>query len=139
MFPSEKYFYIQSRKSGLVLSCDGQEETGSKLVIRPKAEDDESQLWKYEHGFLVCKKTLLVMDIAGGDLKVDSKVLQYNRKKTMTHNQRWGMRDHFIYAVADPRLVLNAKEEEGSNIVVSTRILEDNDHQQWDIEVYQEE
>lgn len=25
------------------------------------------------------------------------------------HNQRWGIRDGFIYAVADPRLVLDTK------------------------------
>lgn len=32
--------------------------------------------------------------------------LLYNSR---AHNQRWGIRDGFIYPVADPRLVLNVK------------------------------
>ncbi|KAI8353362.1 hypothetical protein BD560DRAFT_408362 [Blakeslea trispora] len=138
MFPKEKYFYIRSNIEDFVLSCNGEEKAGTELVIRPKADDDESQLWKYDNGFLACKKTLLVMDIHGGDLKADSKLLQYNRKKTMAHNQRWGFRQGFIYASADPRLVLTAKPED-SAVVVSIRVTEDNDHQQWTLEPYEGE
>ncbi|KAI8370100.1 hypothetical protein EDC96DRAFT_503061 [Choanephora cucurbitarum] len=138
MFPKENYFFVKSKFDDLVLSCDGEEKAGSELVLRPKADDDESQLWTYDNGFLACKKSLLVMDINGGDLKAESKLLQYNRKKTMAHNQRWGFRQGFIYASADPRLVLTAKPEE-SAVVVSLRVMEDNDHQQWTLEPCEDE
>ncbi|OBZ86293.1 hypothetical protein A0J61_05657 [Choanephora cucurbitarum] len=137
MFPKENYFFVKSKFEDLVLSCDGEE----------KADGDESQLWAYDNGFLACKKSLLaywdenqswiLMEILG-DLKAESKLLQYNRKKTMAHNQRWGFRQGFIYASADPRLVLTAKPEE-SAVVVSLRVMEDNDPQQWTLEPYEDE
>ncbi|KAI8975527.1 hypothetical protein BDF20DRAFT_822229, partial [Mycotypha africana] len=94
------------------------------------------QLWMFEDGYLVNRKTSLVIDIEGGDLRCDQKVIQYDRKKTMAHNQRWQIRDGFIYAVADPRLVLTLKNEDGSRCFVSYRNLEDSELQQWYIEPY---
>ncbi|KAI7877326.1 uncharacterized protein EV154DRAFT_62178 [Mucor mucedo] len=136
MFPSEGYFYVKSQKNGLFVSVDGEDEAGSKLVTGPKGDDD-SQLWSYENGYLVSKQTAMVMDIEGGDLKSDKRVLQFNRKKTMTHNQRWGIRDGFVYVVADPRLVLDTQEDEGSYITVAVKKSEENDLQQWYLEPYE--
>lgn len=136
MFPTQGAFYIKSQKNGLYLSIDGEDEAGSKIITGPKT-DDGSQLWSFENGYLISKKTSFVMDIEGGDLKSDKNILQYNRKKTMAHNQRFGIRDGFIYAVADPRLVIDAKDEEGAYITIATRKLEENDHQQWYLEPYE--
>ncbi|KAI8642533.1 hypothetical protein BD408DRAFT_482715 [Parasitella parasitica] len=101
---------------------------GSKLIIKP-------QLWTFENGYLVSKKTSFVMDIEGGDLRSDKKVLQYSRKKTMAHNQRWGIRDGFIYAVADPSLVLECQDNDDD--VRVNRKTNDKEHQQWYIELYE--
>ncbi|CAO3646537.1 unnamed protein product [Mucor hiemalis] len=136
MFPTQGAFFIKSQKNGLYLSINGEDEAGSRIITGPKT-DDGSQLWSFENGYLISQKTSFVMDIEGGDLKSDKKILQYNRKKTMAHNQRFGIRDGFIYAVADPRLVLDAKDEEGSHIIISTRKLEENDLQQWYLEPYE--
>ncbi|GAN01056.1 hypothetical protein MAM1_0004c00487 [Mucor ambiguus] len=139
MFPNEGYFFLKSQKTGLVLDTNGENEAGSKLVIRPKGDESEveNQLWTFEQGYLISKKTSLVMDIEGGDLRSDKKVLQFDRKKTMAHNQRWGIRDGFIYPVADPRLVMDTKEDSGSPVTVTYRRTEDNDLQQWYLEPFE--
>ncbi|KAI9476501.1 MAG: hypothetical protein EXX96DRAFT_577376 [Benjaminiella poitrasii] len=138
MFPKHGYFYIKSQKTGFVVSNNDDDEAGSQLVIKPQTKD-ETELWSFELGYLINKKTLFVMDIEGGDLRSDKNVLQYERKKTMAHNQRWGIRDGFIYAAADPRIVLDSNEEEESTLFVTTRKLEENELQQWYLEPYTEE
>ncbi|CEP07761.1 hypothetical protein [Parasitella parasitica] len=121
-------------------------QAGTKLIIKPKkpqSDDHEldNQLWTFENGYLVSKKTSFgmkiyaFMDIEGGDLRSDKKVLQYSRKKTMAHNQRWGIRDGFIYAVADPSLVL--EHQENDDEVHVSRKTEDGKHQQWNIQLYE--
>ncbi|KAG2204350.1 hypothetical protein INT47_009392 [Mucor saturninus] len=133
MFPSEGYFYVKSQKNGLFVSVDGEDEG-----------DDDSQkvyscgVMKMDIWFLSkLQWASIMMDIEGGDLKSDKRVLQYNRKKTMTHNQRWGIRDGFVYVVADPRLVLDTQEDEGSYITVAVKKSEENDLQQWYLEPYE--
>ncbi|KAG2207081.1 hypothetical protein INT46_003616 [Mucor plumbeus] len=139
MFPSEGYFFLKSQKTGLVLDINGENKAGSKLVVRTKEDESnlDNQLWTFEHGYLVSKKTSFVVDIEGGDLRSDKRLLQFDRKKTMAHNQRWGIRDGFIYPVADPRLVLSAKEDSGSEVTVTYRKEEENDLQQWYLESFE--
>ncbi|RCI04768.1 hypothetical protein CU098_002478, partial [Rhizopus stolonifer] len=75
------------------------------------------------------------------DLKVGQKLLQYGRKITMAHNQRWGIRDGYIYASADPRLVLDVEggsDASGSQLITSIRKVEDNDYQQWELVPFEE-
>ncbi|KAL9559990.1 hypothetical protein PS6_000475 [Mucor atramentarius] len=154
MFPNEGYFFLKSQKTGLVLDINGEDEAGSKLVIRPKGDESEvdNQLWTFEQGYLISKKTSFGMEkknkkkvkkdgklmiFLDGDLRSDKRVLQFERKKTMAHNQRWGIRDGFVYPVADPRLVLDTKEDSGSEVTVTYRRTEDNDLQQWYLEPFE--
>ncbi|KAI8879764.1 carbohydrate-binding module family 13 protein [Backusella circina FSU 941] len=141
MFPRHGYFFIKSAQSDLYIYINGNDEADTKVIIGPKKEDEEDidyQLWKHENGFVVNKKTNLVMDLEGGDLKSGQKIVQYDRKKTMAHNQRWNIRDGYIYASADPRLVLDTKdEEEGLKVYSEVKKTEDNGSQQWVVEPFQ--
>ncbi|CEP12062.1 hypothetical protein [Parasitella parasitica] len=110
----------------------------TNLVIWPrKPENDwDNQLWRAEDGFLINKKSGLVMDIRGGNLQSDSQIVQYERKITMAHNQRWGFRDGFIYCLADPRLVLDIKggsDKNGTEVILYKRKDKNNQNQQWTI------
>ncbi|KAI8991560.1 ricin B lectin domain-containing protein, partial [Mycotypha africana] len=97
-------------------------------------------LWRWENGYLINKKSGLVMDIRGGNLLSDSYIVQYDRKMTQAHNQRWGYRDGYIYCLADPRLVLDIRgggHKEGTRICLYTRKdSDDNENQQWIVEPY---
>ncbi|CEI95919.1 hypothetical protein G6F70_001921 [Rhizopus microsporus] len=141
MFLKDKAFYIASKKTGLVLSTNGYTEEGTKITVQNKT-GEEHELWQFENGFLINKSSSLVLDIIGGDLRVGQKVNLWGRKKTMTHNQRWGIRDGYIYALADPRLVLDLEgdcEDEGTHIVTNSRRVENNDLQQWTLIPFAEE
>ncbi|KAI8880714.1 carbohydrate-binding module family 13 protein [Backusella circina FSU 941] len=139
MFPNDSYFILRSQKNGHVLYVDDSTKAGANVIVGPQDEEViDSQLWTFDNGYLINKKSSLVMDIEGGDLKSDKKILQYDRKKTMAHNQRWGIRDGFIYAVADPRVVLDSKDgEEGTKILAAYKKLEENDSQLWAYELVQ--
>ncbi|SAM02374.1 hypothetical protein [Absidia glauca] len=129
-FPENTYFYIKTSTGQNVVDVH----QGS---IDKTGEDSDNQLWRFENGFLINKKSDLVLDIEGGDLKVEKKILQYDRKHTRAHNQRWGYRDGFVYIRADPRIVLDIKgedEDEGTKVITFKRKLEDNADQQWIIE-----
>ncbi|KAI7862857.1 ricin B lectin domain-containing protein [Spinellus fusiger] len=140
-FPLNGYFYI---KSQAVESCldvyNGAVEPDAALIIWPlKSEDNDNQLWRYEDGFLVNKKSNLVMDVRGGDLSSDKPLVQYDRKMTMAHNQRWGYRDGFIYILADPRLVLDIKggrTKDGTKVILYERKESDTINQRWSIVPY---
>ncbi|KAI9274583.1 ricin B lectin domain-containing protein [Phascolomyces articulosus] len=144
-FPVEGYFYIKSQTSNLVLDIDdGKTDPGANLIVYSQkdhdAEDNDNQLWRYDDGFLTNKKSGLVLDVSGGDLKADKDIVQYGRKLTMTGNQRFGLRDGFIYARADPRLVLDIKggeSSEGTQVLLYKRKENDNDNQQWTIELHE--
>ncbi|ORY93194.1 ricin B lectin domain-containing protein [Syncephalastrum racemosum] len=104
------------------------------------ADDNDNQLWSYDDGFLTNKKSGMVLDIRGGDLKADKEIVQYDRKLTQTLNQRFGYRDGYIYMRADPRLVLDIKgddTEKGAKVILYQRKSEDNDNQQWEIEPFE--
>ncbi|KAI9493242.1 ricin B lectin domain-containing protein [Zychaea mexicana] len=141
-FPVDGFFYIKSQKNGLVLDIDdGKTDPGASLIMWSQkaadAEDNDNQLWRYADGFVTNKKSGLVLDISGGDLKSDKQIVQYPRKLTMTSNQRFGLRDGFIYARADPRLVLDIRgddDAEGAKVLLYKRKEAENDNQQWVVE-----
>ncbi|KAI8341822.1 ricin B lectin domain-containing protein [Chlamydoabsidia padenii] len=139
-FPENTYFYIKTSTGENVVDVhEGSLEKGAHIIIwKQKTGDDcDNQLWIYNDGFLMNKKSSLVLDIDGGDLKVEKKVKQYDRKSTRAHNQRWGYRDGFIYSRADPRIVLDIKggnEDEGTRVITYKRKAEENANQQWTIE-----
>ncbi|KAL0097107.1 carbohydrate-binding module family 13 protein [Phycomyces blakesleeanus] len=66
-------------------------------------------LWMHEDGFIINKKSGLVLDIRGGELKKDKLVIQYSRKPGLAQNQRWSYDDGFIFPTAAPHLVLDIK------------------------------
>ncbi|SAM02508.1 hypothetical protein [Absidia glauca] len=139
-FPESTYFYIKTGTGENVVDVhEGRIEKGAHIIIwkQKVGEDADNQLWSFEDGFLKNKKSSLVLDIDGGDLKVEKKLQQYDRKATRAHNQRWGYRDGFIYSRADPRIVLDIKggtEDEGTRVITYKRKAEDNANQQWSIE-----
>ncbi|KAI8345282.1 ricin B lectin domain-containing protein [Choanephora cucurbitarum] len=113
----------------------------SNIIIWPQkhGDDKDNQLWRSEDGFLINKKSNLVMDIRGGDLLSDKPIVQYDRKITMAHNQRWGFRDGYVYCLADPRLVLDIRgggSKDGTKVILYKRKDTDNENQQWVIEPY---
>ncbi|ORZ20456.1 ricin B lectin domain-containing protein [Absidia repens] len=139
-FPEGTYFYIKTITGENVMDVhEGKTESGAHIIIwqQKTGEDRDNQLWSFENGFLINKKSSLVLDIDGGDLKAEKKLQQFDRKATRTHNQRWGFRDNFIYSRADPRIVLDIKggdEDEGTRVITYKRKTEDNSNQQWTIE-----
>ncbi|GAA5796655.1 hypothetical protein HPULCUR_002029 [Helicostylum pulchrum] len=114
-FPQNQYFYIKSRNSDSVMDVYmGETTVDSNVIIWPK----------------------VIMDIRGGDLQSDKQIVQYDRKLTMAHNQRFGYRDGFIYCLADPRLVLDIKgggNKEGTKVILYKRKEADYENQQWDL------
>ncbi|KAI8140708.1 ricin B lectin domain-containing protein [Fennellomyces sp. T-0311] len=145
-FPEDCYFYIKSLQSGMVFDIDNgsTEPTAALIVYSQKdhdAEDNDNQLWRYDDGYIINKKSGHVLDISGGDLKADAEVIQYGRKLTMTSNQRFGLRDGYIYARADPRLVLSVRADSndpGSKVSLTARKTDSNRHQQFEVEPHQQ-
>ncbi|KAI9282204.1 ricin B lectin domain-containing protein [Sporodiniella umbellata] len=141
-FPQDQYFMIKSRANGHVLDVYMGETTDDSNIIiwqQKPDNDNDNQLWRAEDGFLINKKSNLVMDIRGGDLKSDTFIVQYSRKMTMAHNQRFGFRDGYIYCLADPRLVLDIRgggSKEGTKIILYKRKETDQMNQQWTLIPY---
>ncbi|KAI9280475.1 hypothetical protein BY458DRAFT_430707 [Sporodiniella umbellata] len=132
MFLKNGHFYLVSKPTGFVISTNGTNEEGTKITVKEK-------LWSFDNGKIVSKSSSLVLDIRGGDLRVGEKLLQYGGKKTMAHNQRWGTRNGYIYASADPRLVLEGgSTDPGCQLVTSIRKTEECDLQQWELVPFEE-
>ncbi|KAI7860605.1 hypothetical protein BDC45DRAFT_563765 [Circinella umbellata] len=133
MFPSNTYFYIKSSLGENVVDVYNGE--------TKKYNDNENQLWRYEDGHLINKKSDLVVDVRGGDTKSDTPLIQYNRKMTMASNQRWGYRDGFIHLLSDPSLVLDirgGKNKRGTKLILYQRKDDENENQKWIVEPFGE-
>lgn len=63
----------------------------------------------HEDGFLINKKSGLVVDIRGGDIKKDKLLIQYARKPGLAYNQRWKYQDGYIFPEAAPHLVVDIR------------------------------
>lgn len=94
-FP-EGYFLIRSVYSGLVLDIrDGSTEPGSPAIVwEEKGFDFDNQLWKYDRGFLVNKKSGLVLEVpgyeGGGDIESETALVQNTRRaEPDSINQLW--------------------------------------------------
>ncbi|ORY99019.1 ricin B lectin domain-containing protein [Syncephalastrum racemosum] len=142
-FP-EGYFYIQSRLCGKVIDVDGASlKSDAKVLIwTPKHnEDRDNQLWSYQDGYLVNKKSNKVLDIRGGNLKENMPIIQYDRKLTAdAHNQQFGYsKDGHIYVLVEPHMVLDirgAAVQDGSRVILYHKkpaIDGDNLNQLWDL------
>ncbi|KAI9495838.1 hypothetical protein BDB00DRAFT_812146 [Zychaea mexicana] len=81
MFPPG-YFYIISRKHGYALDVyDGQTKADANIIVWPqKFSDSDNQLWSYDQGRIVNKKSGHVLDIRSSAFKKDKAIIQNKRK-----------------------------------------------------------
>ncbi|CAO3695633.1 unnamed protein product [Umbelopsis ramanniana] len=122
------FFFIQSQRFP-TLTIDVND--GSMT----KDTDNVNQLWAYEDGFIVNKKSGLVMDIRGGEVKAGKSIIQYTRKGIMARNQEWRFVDGFICPISDERLCLDIESTNaspGTNVVLANRNMQ-RPGQKWDL------
>ncbi|KAI9260809.1 ricin B lectin domain-containing protein [Sporodiniella umbellata] len=123
-FP-QGFFFIRCKAKAFSLDVNGGGMTNdTHLIIWPqKMVDSINQLWMHEDGFLINKKSGLVLDIRGG-IERDRVIIQYARKPGLAHNQRWKYEDGYIFIAANPSLVLDIKGGEyknGSTVFLNAR------------------
>ncbi|KAF9302842.1 hypothetical protein BGZ91_009232, partial [Linnemannia elongata] len=98
----------------------------------------ELQLWRYEAGYLINRRTGFVLDIQGGTLKLNARVIQWQRKAGQeARNQHWFYENGFIANVYNSRLVLDIDgdgSKDGAKIAVGERKAIANSDQQWLLE-----
>ncbi|CDS06602.1 hypothetical protein LRAMOSA09130 [Lichtheimia ramosa] len=137
MFP-KGYFYIISRKNGYALDVyDGQTKTGANIIIWPqKFADSDNQLWSFDAGRIVNKKSGHVLDIQSGAFKKDKTIVQ-NKRKDKNQSQEWGYENGYIHSVVYPTMILEIKSEDGGAQVLLERKEENNLNQQWYLEPHQ--
>ncbi|MEW2418062.1 RICIN domain-containing protein [Streptomyces sp. NPDC046866] len=94
-FP-EGDFFIRSVYSGHVLDIkDGSTEPGTHVILWPrKHSDNDNQLWQFDRGFLVNKKSRLVLEVpgyeGGGDIEPGTALVQNTRRAgPESLNQLW--------------------------------------------------
>ncbi|KAL1924489.1 uncharacterized protein VTP21DRAFT_4143 [Calcarisporiella thermophila] len=139
-FP-EGYFFIRNVYSGQVLDVkDGSTQEGASIILwNRKALLNDNQLWKYDDGFLINKKSGLVLEVkgasGGGSIRPDSELVQGKRREPPTNiNQLWAYNYDYIMPY-DPKVCISAQ---GDNIKPGTKIVADvlidfpnNPKQQW--------
>ncbi|KAI8384677.1 ricin B lectin domain-containing protein [Radiomyces spectabilis] len=140
MFP-QGYFYILSRKHGFALDVyDGQTKEDANIIVWPqKFQDSDNQLWKYENGQLINKKSGHALDIRSSAFKKD-KVIVQNKRKPNHHPQEWIFDNGFICSQAYPTMVFDIKgdsEKGGAQVLLYKRKESDNMNQLWYFEPYQ--
>ncbi|KAG0196973.1 hypothetical protein BGX28_009522, partial [Mortierella sp. GBA30] len=152
-FPSEKWFYIKSRASGLVLDVEHGflrdhtkpgtyvELNNQKLYATSKRHALlELQLWRFEDGYIVNRRNGLVLDVYQGSLKPGSRIIQWSRKSEDYANQQWAVSNGFIHLKSQPNLVLDVDGDgtrDGARIALNERKEKKNLDQRWTFEAVQ--
>ncbi|CAO3565913.1 unnamed protein product [Mortierella alpina] len=152
-FPSEKYFYIKSRASGLVLDVEHGflrdhtkpgscvELNNQKLYASTKIHALlELQLWCYKDCYIINRRTGLVLDVYQGCLKAGSRIIQWSQKSESNENQLWAVSNGFIHLKSQPNLVLNVDSDgtrDGARIALNERKDKKNLDQRWTFEAVQ--
>ncbi|KAG2202319.1 hypothetical protein INT47_010767 [Mucor saturninus] len=112
------------------------------IIIWPqKMIDSINQLWMHEEGFLINKKSGLVLDIRGGTIEREKVIIQYARKPGLAHNQRWSYRDGYISSTSAPHLVLDIRGgdyKNGNTVFLNSKNIH-SQTQQWIIQPFQNE
>ncbi|KAG2179716.1 hypothetical protein INT44_006564 [Umbelopsis vinacea] len=113
------FFFIQSQTvPTLTIDVnDGSMNSDSNILLWNK-------LWAYEDGFIVNKKSGLVLDIKGGEVKAGKSIIQYTRKGVMARNQEWRYLDGFICPIGDERLCIDIESNSassGTNVILANR------------------
>ncbi|KAF9904817.1 hypothetical protein EC991_002321, partial [Linnemannia zychae] len=149
-FPTS-WFYIKSAASGLVVDIEhgyftDPMKAGARAEMNHQKIDQgdgrhsllELQLWRYEAGYLINRRTGFVLDIQGGTLKLNARVIQWQRKAGQeARNQHWFYENGFIANVYNSRLVLDIDgdgSKDGAKIAVGERKATANNDQQWLLE-----
>ncbi|KAI9281172.1 ricin B lectin domain-containing protein [Sporodiniella umbellata] len=138
------WFYIQSKcshKMVLDVVQDSLKAAAKVLVLPKKTKDNDSQLWMYDHGYIINKNSGMVLDVRGGILESDKEVIQYRRKMLEdAQNQRWYYReDGIIYPQVNPNLVIDIRgnwTKPGTAVLLYDRKYSDNLNQLWDLVPY---
>ncbi|CAO3666681.1 unnamed protein product [Rhizopus stolonifer] len=123
-FP-QGFFFIRCKAKAFSLDVNnGGMINDTHIIIWPqKMVDSINQLWMHEEGFLINKKSGLVLDIRGG-IERDKVIIQYARKPGLAHNQRWKYENGYIFIASNPNLVLDIKGGEyknGSTVFLNVR------------------
>ncbi|KAF7721215.1 hypothetical protein EC973_005100, partial [Apophysomyces ossiformis] len=141
-FP-EGWFFIKNMSNGYVLMVENASEaSGTPIVLSSlRTKDSDAQLWRYdEEGRLHNKKTNLVMDVAKGNAKAGTDIVQQATANDNNNFQQFGLSsDGHIYLKQKSSLVLGIKESffsrrEGLHVhlqLVDKRHL-DRKEQRWD-------
>ncbi|MEU6369998.1 RICIN domain-containing protein [Streptomyces sp. NPDC046931] len=108
-FP-EGYFFVRNVYSGKVLDTkDGSTAPGSRVIVRDRRpSDNDNQLWKYDAGFLVNKKSGLVLQVpgheGGGPIAPGTALDQDKRREPPSNiNQLWAS-NHEQLMPYDPKV-----------------------------------
>ncbi|KAI7900590.1 ricin B lectin domain-containing protein [Cokeromyces recurvatus] len=139
MFP-EGLFYILSRKHGFALDVyDGQTKDDANIIVWPqKFQDSDNQLWSYEKGRLINKKSGLALDISSSAFKKDKTIVQ-KKIKANKQSQEWIYDQGFICSKEFPSLVLDIRGDSakgGAQVLLYRRKATDNLNQLWQFEPY---
>ncbi|KAG2234117.1 hypothetical protein INT48_000294 [Thamnidium elegans] len=141
-FP-DGFFFIRCKHQPFAMDVNmGSMLNDASIIIWPqKMVDSINQLWMHEEGFLINKKSGLVIDIKGGGIEREKLIIQYARKPGLAQNQRWTYRDGYICSSSAPHLVLDIRGGEyknGNNIYLNAKNLH-SQTQQWIIQPFQNE
>ncbi|KAF9156576.1 hypothetical protein DFQ26_009301, partial [Actinomortierella ambigua] len=145
------WFYIKSAVTGLVIDIEhglftDPMKAGARAEMNHQKIDNgdgrhsllELQLWRYERGFLINRRTGLVLDIQGGSLKLNARVCQWQRKAGKeAENQHWFYENGYIANVYNSRLVLDIDGDgsrDGAKIAIGERKVANHHDQQWLLE-----
>ncbi|KAF9195071.1 hypothetical protein BGZ50_005292, partial [Haplosporangium sp. Z 11] len=149
-FPSDKWFYVKSRASGLVLDVEhgflrDHTKPGAYLELNNQKLHASSkrhallelQLWRFEDGYIINRRTGMVLDVNMAVLKAGSRIIQWTRKDTNNINQQWAVSNGFIHLKSDPNLVLDVDGDgtrDGARISLGERKEKKNLDQRWTFE-----
>ncbi|RUS17409.1 hypothetical protein BC938DRAFT_476277, partial [Jimgerdemannia flammicorona] len=116
------WFFIKNQKHGTVLGVSNVTKEGTKIVASALDKKNyETQLWKFEDGFLWNKASKFVLD--------------YTAKTSDADNQHWALtQEGFIFSRIKPNLVLALKDTVGRatlNLYIQEKKSHDHGEQRW--------
>ncbi|CAB5379113.1 unnamed protein product [Rhizophagus irregularis] len=116
------YYWIIARHSQKVLEVEGGSFGSCANIIQhtKKSELDpfvDMQLWYFDGGFIVNKRSGFVIDVAGEIIENCTKIIQYPRKPEPSHNQEWeyNHEDNTIGLKSNRNFVLDVEESKTDN------------------------
>lgn len=145
-FPQEKWCYLKHKASGLVLNVEhgfGRDHTKplANIVLNHQKLCGsaarhallELQLWCFESGYIVNRRTGLVLDVDNFRFKTGTQIIQWSRRSHKNVNQQWAISDGLIHPKGYPNLVLDV-DAKGTRICLYERKEIKNLEQRWSFE-----